>query len=106
MNRNLLKKSWRKNSDEQVPEKFVVKLNHQLDENSHAVFFKERSIFIYLENITFLDLDSIANIDQHKTIFQTVYSMMSFGKKNFQKIWAFTIATNPKKICRHIFSKH
>ena len=97
MNRNLLKKSWRKNSDEQVPEKFVVKLNHQLDENSHAVFFKERSIFIYLENITFLDLDSI---------FQTVYSMMSFGKKNFQKIWAFTIATNPKKICRHIFSKH
>ena len=97
MNRNLLKKSWRKNSDEQVPEKFVVKLNHQLDENSHAVFFKERSIFIYLENITFLDLDSIANIDQHKTIFQTVYSMMSFGKKNFSENLGLYHSNQPEK---------
>ena len=97
MNRNLLKKSWRKNSDEQVPEKFVVKLNHQLDENSHAVFFKERSIFIYLENITFLDLDSIANIDQHKTIFQTVYSMMSFGEKKFSENLGLYHSNQPEK---------
>ena len=39
MIKNLLKKSRRNNSDEQVSQKFVVKLNHQLDENSRAVFF-------------------------------------------------------------------
>ena len=45
--------------------------------------FLRSRVFFYLENSTFLDLGSIANIDQHKIIFPTVYSMMGFGKKKF-----------------------
>ena len=40
-------------------------------------------IYIYLENSTFLDLGSIANIDQHEVIFPTVYNMMGFRKNKF-----------------------
>ena len=46
-------------------------------------FLRSGVFFIYLENSAFLDLGSIANINQHKIIFPTVYCMMSFGKKKF-----------------------
>ena len=48
-----------------MSEKFVVKINHQLHENGHAVFYKEWSIFYLSWNSTFLDVGSIVNIDQH-----------------------------------------
>ena len=46
-------------------------------------FLSSGVLFIYIENSTVLDLGFIANIDQHKIIFPTVYSMMGFGKKKF-----------------------
>ena len=63
----------------------IVKLKHQLHKNSDVVFLrKEIFFYIYiLKTYIFLDLGSMANIDQHEIIFPTVYSMMGFGKKKF-----------------------
>ena len=89
-----------------MSEKFVVKLKHQLDKNSQAVFFEEWSIFYLSWKQCTLDLGSIANIDQHKLIFPTVYSMMGFGKKkSFIKFGALPQQPARKKIVDILFFK-